>query len=69
MRAEQFAAAMSTCLEEDGDTLRLAVIRRDASALVGEVLLKMVNKTALQEEVGYIFNPTYAGAGYATEAV
>ncbi|MCE8441152.1 GNAT family N-acetyltransferase [Rhodovulum sulfidophilum] len=69
VRAEQFAAAMSTCLEEDGDTLRLAVIRRDASALVGEVLLKMANKAALQEEVGYIFNPTYAGAGYATEAV
>lgn len=67
--AEQFSAAMSTRLEEDGDTLRLAVIRRDEPALVGEVLLKMANKAALQGEIGYIFNPTYAGAGYATEAV
>lgn len=67
--AEQFAAAMSTRLEEDGDTLRLAVIRLLDSSLLGEVLLKMANKAALQGEVGYIFNPTYAGAGYATEAV
>lgn len=66
--AEQFSAAMSTRLEEDGDTLRLAVIRQVDSALLGEVLLKMANKAALQGEVGYIFNPTFAGAGYATEA-
>ena len=68
-RDEKFTAAMSPCLEEDGDTLRLAVIRLQDSSLLGEVLLKMVNKAALQAEVGYIFNPTYAGAGYATEAV
>lgn len=67
--AEQFAATMSTRLEQDGDTLQLAVIRRDGSTLVGEVHLKMANGAALQGEVGYIFNPTYAGAGYATEAV
>lgn len=44
------------------------MIRQVDSALLGEVLLKMANKAALQGEVGYIFNPTFAGAGYATEA-
>ncbi|EKF17014.1 GNAT family N-acetyltransferase [Nitratireductor pacificus] len=67
--AEQFAAAMSLRFEEDGDTMRLAVIRRDDAALLGEVLLKMANKAALQGEIGYIFNPDFTGAGYATEAV
>lgn len=67
--AEQFAAALSTRFEEDGDTLRLAVIRREDSALLGEVLLRMASKVALQGEIGYIFNPDFTGAGYATEAV
>ena len=66
---QQFAAALSAQLEEDGDTLRLAVVRRADSALLGECLLKMVSKAALQSEIGYIFNPDFAGAGYATEAV
>lgn len=66
---KQFATALATRIEENGDTLRLAVIRRDDSALLGEVLLKIDNKAALQGEIGYIFNPDFAGAGYATEAV
>lgn len=65
----QFAAAMSTRFEQDGDTLRLAVIRQENSVLLGEVLLKMESAAALQGEIGYIFNPDFAGAGYATEAV
>ncbi|MFN3525221.1 MAG: GNAT family N-acetyltransferase [Paracoccus sp. (in: a-proteobacteria)] len=67
--AAQFAEALSSRFEEDGDTQRLAVIRREDSALLGEVLLKVASKAALQGEIGYIFNPDYAGAGYATEAV
>ena len=66
---EQFAAALSTQFEEDGDMLRLAVVRREDSALLGECLLKMASKAALQGEIGYIFNPDFSGAGYATEAV
>jgi RimJ/RimL family protein N-acetyltransferase len=45
------------------------VTRRDDGALLGEVLLKIASTEALQAEVGYIFNPSYAGKGYATEAV
>lgn len=66
---EQFAAALAPRFEEDGDTLRMAVTRRQDGALLGEVLLKLASKAALQGEIGYIFNPDYAGRGYATEAV
>lgn len=66
---KQFAAALSTRFAADGDTLRLAVVRREDAALIGEVLLTLANTAALQAEIGYIFNPDHAGAGYATEAV
>lgn len=65
----QFADLLSAPFEKDGDTLRLAVIRHDDEALVGEVLLKVASAEALQAEVGYIFNPRFSGRGYATEAV
>lgn len=67
--AAQFASILSAPFEEDGDTLRLAVVRRDDEAMVGEVLLKLASKAALQAEIGYIFNPVFSGNGYATEAV
>ena len=65
---ERFDASFNTRLSDDGDILRCAVVRREDHALVGKVSLKLVNKAALQAEVGYIFNPAYAGKGYATEA-
>ena len=65
----QFAAVLAAPFAQDGDTLRLAVTRRDDGALVGEVLLKIASRAALQAEVGYIFHPDFAGKGYATEAV
>ncbi|SEB38637.1 Protein N-acetyltransferase, RimJ/RimL family [Nitratireductor aquibiodomus] len=67
--SEQFAACLQPRFENNGDALHLAVIRREDSALLGEVLLKMASKDALQAEIGYIFNPDFSGAGYATEAV
>ena len=66
---DQFAAALAQPFAQDGDTLRLAVTRRADGALVGEVLLKIASRAALQAEVGYIFHPDFAGQGYATEAV
>ncbi|MGV1907878.1 GNAT family N-acetyltransferase [Agrobacterium cavarae] len=65
----QFDTVLSAPFGKDGDVLRLAVTRRDDAALLGEVLLKIASTEALQAEVGYIFNPSYAGKGYATEAV
>lgn len=65
----QFADMLAAPFAQDGDSLRLAVSRRDDAALIGEVLLKIASTAALQAEVGYIFNPDFAGKGYATEAV
>lgn len=65
----QFSRVLAASFEKDGDTLRLAVVRDEDAALVGEVLLKIASAGALQAEVGYIFNPSFSGQGYATEAV
>lgn len=64
-----FTAATLPTFAKDGDVMRLAVSRRTDNALLGEVLLKLANLSALQAEVGYIFNPDFNGQGYATEAV
>ena len=63
-----FDAAVHCNYEHGGDILYLAVVRKEDAALLGEVLLKYTDASALQGEVGYIFNPRYSGAGYATEA-
>lgn len=65
----QFADVLSAPFARDGDTCRLAVVRQDDRAVLGEVLLKVASVQALQLEVGYIFHPRHAGQGYATEAV
>ncbi|MDU0341217.1 GNAT family N-acetyltransferase [Bosea rubneri] len=65
----QFAKALMPRFESDGDVFRFAVTRRADGALLGETLLKLANRSALQGEVGYIFNPDFAGKGYASEAV
>lgn len=65
----KFAKASAPRLDEDGDVAVFAVERQEDGALIGEVLLKLESKTAAQAESGYIFNPTFAGKGYATEAM
>lgn len=65
---ERFDAGLNPRLSENGDFLRCAVVRCEDSVLVGQVSLQLANKAALQAEVGYTFNPAYAGKGYATEA-
>lgn len=66
---EKFAKASNPRLDEDGDVAVFAVERREDGALIGEVLLKLAGKAARQAETGYIFNPAFAGKGYATEAM
>ncbi len=65
---ERFDIRLNSPFSEDGDTLLCAVIRREDGALVGDVSLTFANKAALQAELGYTSNPTYARKGYATEA-
>ena len=65
----KFDRALDARFEADGDAYRLAVALKADGAVVGEVVLKIASRDALQGEVGYVFNPVYAGKGYATEAV
>lgn len=65
----QFARAMGSRFSAEGDTFWCAVARQSDGAVMGEVLLTLSSSHAAQAEVGYIFNPAYAGQGYATEAV
>ncbi|WP_137176181.1 GNAT family N-acetyltransferase [Massilia sp. HP4] len=67
--AQQFRRVLDAPLAHDGDILKLAVVRDEDGAVLGEVLLKLASQAALQGEVGYVFHPAYAGKGYATEAV
>ena len=66
---EKFSKMLTAPFEQDGDTFRLAVERKNDGALIGEVQLKLASKDARQGEIGYIFNPAFGGKGYATEAV
>ena len=63
-----FTAVIRPVFAKQGDEFKLAVVTKDGGHLVGEVLLKFANEYALQGEVGYIFDPAYAGKGFATEA-
>ncbi|MFI6638644.1 GNAT family N-acetyltransferase [Streptomyces sp. NPDC050504] len=54
--------------QTDGEVLVLAVCPRDEPGVVGEVVLKLASARARQVEIGWVFNPVYAGRGYATEA-
>ena len=65
----QFSVVLTAPFDAEGDVFRLAVTRRDDGVVLGEVLLKLASISALQAEVGYIFNPEFEGHGYATEAV
>lgn len=66
---DQFETVLGSRFERDGDVLRFAVVLQEDRVVIGEVLLKMASRDALQGEIGYIFNPAFAGRGYATEAV
>jgi len=67
--ADQLAQAIASRFSQDGDIFYCAVTLKDSGELIGEVLLKLANRAALQAEIGYIFSPAYAGKGYASEAV
>ncbi|WP_443051167.1 GNAT family N-acetyltransferase [Streptomyces sp. JV185] len=57
-----------TCWKEDGDSLTLAVCRRDTPGVIGEVMVSLSSAHAAQAEIGWVFHPDHGGRGYATEA-
>jgi len=56
-------------IEEPGHALLLAVQLRQAGHVIGDVMLHWASREHGTGEIGYVFNPDYAGHGYATEAV
>jgi RimJ/RimL family protein N-acetyltransferase len=65
---ESIARHPRSVLEEPGQALLLAVVRRTDDVLVGDVMLAWTSKDHGTGEVGYVFNPEFHGNGYATEA-
>jgi RimJ/RimL family protein N-acetyltransferase len=65
--AARLRDARST-LEETGQALWLAVVRRDSGVLVGDILLFWLSAEHRSGELGYVIDPVHQGNGYATEA-
>jgi len=55
-------------LEEEGQALTLGVELATTDELVGDVMLRWVSSSDRCGELGYVFDPTHEGNGYATEA-
>jgi RimJ/RimL family protein N-acetyltransferase len=67
--AERLAGPWSrTVLTDEGQSLTLGVVRAETGELIGDVVLFWHSRLHQSGEIGYVFNPEYAGRGYATEA-
>lgn len=55
-------------LAGEGDALVLGAELADAGQLIGDVLPHWVSAEHRCGEIGYVFNPAYAGRGFAAEA-
>jgi RimJ/RimL family protein N-acetyltransferase len=58
----------TTALTDEGQALTLGVELAATGQLVGDVVLFWRSREHLGGELGYVFNPDFAGRGYATEA-
>ncbi len=54
--------------QADGDSMVLAVVRRDTGAVIGDVLLVLTSQEHRQGEIGFVFHPDHQGQGFAQEA-
>ena len=68
VRAVLEAKLGRAALEEEGQTLALAVVERELGAVVGEVSLHWLSRRHRQGEIGFVFHPAHQGRGLATEA-
>ncbi|MET0236111.1 MAG: GNAT family N-acetyltransferase [Kibdelosporangium sp.] len=55
-------------LVEPGDSLLLAVVRRDTGQMIGDVSFNWLPGEHQQVEIGYVLHPGHHGHGFATEA-
>jgi RimJ/RimL family protein N-acetyltransferase len=61
--------AKYSALTAPGDTLLLAVVRRDTGEVIGDVTLNwLLPPEHAQVEIGYVLHPDHHGHGFATEA-
>jgi len=56
-------------LEAEGEALTLGVELVASGEMIGDVILMWHSAEHRGGEIGYVFNPNFAGHGYATEAV
>ncbi|MFI7600030.1 GNAT family N-acetyltransferase [Actinoplanes sp. NPDC049681] len=57
-----------TALTDEGQSLTLGAVLAATGQLVGDVVLFWHSREHRGGELGYVFNPDFAGHGYATEA-
>lgn len=55
-------------LTQPGDSLLLAVVRKDSGVLIGDVNIEWKPGEHQQAEIGYVLHPDHYGNGFATEA-
>jgi len=54
-------------LPGEGGWINFGVEAKGEGVLIGELAMGFISSTHAHFEVGYVFDPTYAGLGYATE--
>jgi RimJ/RimL family protein N-acetyltransferase len=57
-----------TTLEDENQALLIAVERQADGRVIGDVMLRWASRRHRSGEIGYVFHPSVAGRGYATEA-
>jgi RimJ/RimL family protein N-acetyltransferase len=57
-----------TALNDEGDTLSVACVRKDTGELIGGCILHWKSREHRLGEIGFIFHPDHQGRGFATEA-
>jgi RimJ/RimL family protein N-acetyltransferase len=55
-------------LAQEGSSITLGAELEDSGKLIGDVMLRWLSAEHHCGEIGYVFNPAYAGRGYAAEA-
>src|SRR5665213_3560226 len=64
---EHLARRITVDLPIEGQWVNFGVEVKDEGILIGELAMGFISSTHEHYEVGYVFDPAYAGRGYATE--
>jgi RimJ/RimL family protein N-acetyltransferase len=55
-------------LDREGQSVTVGAELLDSGTLIGDVMVRLLSAEHSCGEIGYVFNPSYAGRGYAAEA-